>query len=176
MIYLTLYLEFLKVGLFTVGGGLAALPFLYDLIEKYNWFDKSLMADMIAISQSTPGPIGINMATFTGYTMGGFFGGIIATLGFVTPSVIIITIIFNFLQKFKENPIIEFIFKGVRVCVCALIFIAFLDIAEISILESNNNLVLMGLFLLFFYLIKKFDKHPVFYISLGALIGIIFKL
>ena len=76
MIYIILFFEFFKVGLFTIGGGLASLPFLYELAEKYTWINNSMIADMIAISQSTPGPIGINMATYAGFKAGGILGGI----------------------------------------------------------------------------------------------------
>ena len=103
MIYLILFLEFFKVGLFTIGGGLASLPFLYELAEKYTWITKPMIADMIAISQSTPGPIGINMATYVGFKSGGILGGIIATFAIVLPSFITIIIIANFLNKFKNK-------------------------------------------------------------------------
>ena len=93
MQYLTLMLEFFKIGLFSVGGGLATLPFLFDLAEKYNWFTASELTNMIAVSESTPGPIGVNMATYVGNTVGGVFGGITTTLSLVTPSLIVIYII-----------------------------------------------------------------------------------
>ena len=93
MIYLQLFFEFFKTGLFAVGGGMATLPFLYDMAEKTNWFTSGQLADMIAVSESTPGPIGVNMATYVGFTTAGFWGGLIATLALVTPSVIIIVII-----------------------------------------------------------------------------------
>ena len=93
MILIILFLEFFKVGLFSVGGGLATIPFLYELAAKYNWFDEKMLMDMIAVSQSTPGAIGVNMATFAGFRASGILGGIIATLGLVTPSIIVIIII-----------------------------------------------------------------------------------
>ncbi len=187
MIYLILFLEFCKVGLFTVGGGLAALPFLYDLTEKYTWFDQAMMADMIAISQSTPGPIGINMATYAGYNAGGILGGILATLGFVTPSLIIIITIARFLDKFKESKIVDNIFTALRPAVCGLIAIAWFEIMKISIftvskfIDTKNilNIVdieLLIIFISIFYAIKKFDKHPIVYILIGAILGIVLKL
>ena len=93
MTYLILFLEFFKIGLFAVGGGLATLPFLSELAGKYPWFDESMLGNMIAVSQSTPGPIGINMATYAGFNAGGVLGGLVATIGIVTPSVIIILIV-----------------------------------------------------------------------------------
>ena len=92
-----LFLEFFKTGLFAIGGGLATLPFLYDMADKYDWFTKDMISDMIAVSESTPGPLGINMATYAGFQNMGILGGIIATLGIVTPSMIIIILISKFL-------------------------------------------------------------------------------
>ena len=138
MIYLILFLEFFKVGLFTIGGGLASLPFLYELAEKYTWITKSMIADMIAISQSTPGPIGINMATYVGFKSGGILGGIIATFAIVLPSFIIIIIIANFLNKFKNSKLVDSAFKGLRPTVTGLIAVAWFEIIKISIINVNN--------------------------------------
>ena len=98
MIYLILFLEFFKIGLFSVGGGLATLPFLYELANKYPWLTTNNIADMIAVSESTPGPIGVNMATYAGFHASGLLGGIISTLGLVTPSIIVIIIIAGILN------------------------------------------------------------------------------
>ena len=138
MIYLILFLEFFKVGLFTIGGGLASLPFLYELAEKYTWITKPMIADMIAISQSTPGPIGINMATYVGFKSGGILGGIIATFAIVLPSFIIIIIIANFLNKFKNSKLVDSAFKGLRPTVTGLIAVAWFEIIKISIINVNN--------------------------------------
>ena len=94
-ILLLLYLEFFKVGLFAVGGGLATLPFLYDLADKYAWLTNSMIGDMIAISESTPGPMGVNMATYVGFQNSGIIGCFISTLGLITPSIIVIIIVSN---------------------------------------------------------------------------------
>lgn len=187
MIYIILFLEFFKVGLFTIGGGLASLPFLYELAEKYTWFDKSVIADMVAISQSTPGPIGINMATYAGYQAAGIFGGIVATVGIVMPSFIIIIIIAHYLKAFKDSGIIKSIFKGLRPAVAGLIAVAFFEIFKISVftIEKINNvssafdivniksLILFGII---FYATNKLSKHPAIYILCGAIIGIIFEM
>ncbi len=103
MIYFQLFFEFFKTGLFAVGGGMATLPFLYDMAEKTEWFTSGQLADMIAVSESTPGPIGVNMATYVGFTTAGIGGAIIATIGLITPSIIIIIIISYFLKSFREN-------------------------------------------------------------------------
>ena len=138
MIYLTLFLEFFKVGLFSVGGGLATIPFLSELATKYNWFDQKTLMDMIAVSQSTPGAIGINMATFAGFKASGIIGGIIATLGLVTPSVIVIIIVAHFLNKFKESRTVESIFYGLRPAVAALIGSAGYEVFKVSILAFDK--------------------------------------
>ena len=100
MIYLQLFWEFFKTGLFAIGGGLATLPFIYEMQAKTGWFTLDDISNMIAISESTPGPMGINMATFTGFTVAGIPGGIIAVLGLICPALVIIIIISNMLEKF----------------------------------------------------------------------------
>lgn len=186
MIYLTLFLEFFKVGLFALGGGLAALPFLQDLIVKYGWMTAEELLNMIAISESTPGAIGINTATFIGYNTAGIFGGIIATVGLAAPSIIIITIIAHYFRKFNQHPLVESAFSGIRPAVAGLIASAAFELARGTIfnlkhLQLNNNLLnffdykSLLLLLIIFAAIRKFKKHPIIYITSAALIGIIFK-
>ena len=103
MLYLHLFWEFFKTGLFAVGGGLATLPFLQDMADRTGWFTRAQLADMLAVSESTPGPIGVNMATYVGFTTGGAGGALIATLGLVTPSVIVILIVAAFLKAFRDS-------------------------------------------------------------------------
>ena len=98
MIYLQLFYEFFKTGLFAIGGGLATLPFLSDMAERTEWFTQAQLADMLAVSESTPGPVGVNMATYVGFETAGIPGAIIATLGLVAPSIIVILIIASFLK------------------------------------------------------------------------------
>ena len=167
MIYLTLFLEFFKVGLFSVGGGLATIPFLSELATKYNWFDQKTLMDMIAVSQSTPGAIGVNMATFAGFKASGILGGIIATLGLVTPSVIVIIIVAHFLNKFKESRTVESIFK-----VSILAFDKFNITHKIIDIINIKSTILLIILL---FAITKFKKHPIVYIASAAVIGIIFK-
>ena len=186
-ILITLYLEFFKIGLFAVGGGMATIPFLNALIDSYHWFDAAMLADMIAISESTPGPIGINMATFSGYTTASFLGGIIATLGLITPSIIIIIIIAQVLKKFKESSLVQAMFYGLRPAVAGLIAAAGLNIFAITLLnidayQVSHHLfdlvqwVPMLLFILLLYFTNKYKKHPVFYIAICAVIGVLLKL
>lgn len=187
MIYLTLFFEFFKIGLFAVGGGLATLPFLYDLANKYTWFDATILPNMIAISESTPGPIGVNMATYAGYSATGIMGGIIATLGLITPSIIIIILIAGFLDKFKNNVYIKSAFYGLRPTVTALIALAGFEVLKVTIFTFNQylatkqifdlfNIKALVLFVIFCICTKKFKLHPIVFILCGALAGIIFRL
>lgn len=186
MIYLKLFIEFFKIGLFSVGGGLATLPFLQQLIYKYGWASSEDLLNMIAVSESTPGPIGINMATFLGYKTAGLFGGIIATVGIVTPSLIIIIIIAHYFTKFSEKHIVKSSFYGIRPAVAGLIGAAGLEVAKVSLFNFNiyieskdilqlfdfKGIILFGTIL---FLINKYNKHPIIYIIFAAFIGIIFK-
>ena len=121
MIYLTLFLEFFKTGLFAVGGGLATIPFLTDIAVKYPWFTSAELADMIAVAESTPGPIAVNSATFVGYRTAGFLGAFAATAGVVLPSFLIILLIGFFLRRVMEYRVVQYAFFGIRAGVLALI-------------------------------------------------------
>lgn len=114
MIYLRLFFEFFKVGLFSVGGGLATIPFLSDMGARTGWFTAGNLANMIAISESTPGPMGVNMATYVGFHTSGVLGGIVATLGLICPAIIVIAIIAGFLKKFRESRAVDAVFYGLR--------------------------------------------------------------
>jgi len=187
MIYLKLYYEFLKIGLFAVGGGLATLPFLYSLGDLTGWFSSIDIANMLAISESTPGPIGINMSTYVGYNVAGYFGGIVATLGLVTPSILIIILISHFLDKFKENKFVNDAFYGIRPASIALIAAAGFSIFINTVLNielydvtglfqdlvNYKNLLLC---VMLFGLMKFTKLHPIFFIAIAAILGIVFKL
>lgn len=182
MIYLTMFFEFFKIGLFSIGGGLATLPFLYELADKYNWFTPQMIGDMLAVSESTPGPIGINMATYTGFHMGGIPGGIITTIGLVTPSVIIIYIVYGFLKKFKDSIIVQKLFGAIRPCVTGLIAAVWFGLLKHEVIGSGAggwasfiNFKSVILFIALFALTKKTDKHPIFYIAIAAVIGVVFS-
>lgn len=178
MILLELFLSFFKIGLFAVGGGLATLPFLYELANAHDWFDVELISNMIAISESTPGPIGINMATYVGYLNSGILGAIIAPLGEVAPSVIIITIIAGFLKKFKDNEIVKNVFYGLRAASCALIAAAGLGVVKIAFFgETIKDFFWQGalMAIILYFAIKKLKWHPVVFIAISAVVGIVFK-
>ena len=185
MIYLKLFWEFLKVGLFTVGGGLASLPFLYDISDKTGWFSHAQLADMIAVSESTPGPIGINMATYVGFSTAGIFGSIAATIGFIIPSIIIVSIVSKFLKKFDENKFVKGAFYGLRAVSVALICSALFSVVKISLIDiplfeqtgaffDLVNIPGIILAVICFFVLKKYNPHPIVILGASAAAGIIF--
>ncbi len=137
MIYLRLFFEFFQVGLFAIGGGLATIPFLTDLGSRTGWFTSGELANMIAISESTPGPMGVNMATYVGFHIGGVLGGVIATLGLVAPSILVILAIAGFLKKFRESRGVDAVFYGIRPASTALIAAALAEVCSIALLNLN---------------------------------------
>ncbi|MDR3783576.1 MAG: chromate transporter [Dysosmobacter sp.] len=137
MIYLRLFWEFFKTGLFAIGGGMATLPFLHDIGEATGWFTQAQLMNMLAVSESTPGPIGINMATYVGFTVAGVPGAVIATLGEVTPSIIVILIIAALLRNFRENRYVDRAFYGLRPASTGLIGAACVSV----VLEVLTNIV-----------------------------------
>ena len=183
MIYLRLFFEFFKTGLFAVGGGLATLPFLYDISDKMKWFTHQQLADMLAVSESTPGPIGVNTATYAGFLTGGIPGAIIATLGLITPSIIVILIIFAFLQIFKGNKYVDATFYGLRAASTAMITAAGLIVARITFLNQGmflslnyKTLILAVILLILTNLVKRTKElHPVVWILFSAIAGAIFE-
>ena len=170
MTYFILALEFFKIGLFAVGGGLVTVPFLYDLTEQYDWFTAKELTDMIAVSQSTPGPVGINMATYAGYKAAGVWGSLLATLSLVTPSVIVVYLISKILTKWKDNPNVLRVLGGIRPAVLALILFAGWDIAK----ESIVNYQTAGLLALLVVAMRFYKKSAIFYIIISAMAGLIF--
>ncbi len=204
MTILRLFIEFFFTGLLAVGGGLATLPFLYDIGEKTGWFTEADVLNMIAVSESTPGPIGVNMATFTGFitgdnmgsftelvgpTVAGIFGSLTATLGLVLPSYIVIVIIAKFLDKYKSSPLTEGTFSLLRPASTAMVTAAGLSVASLAFFPNGFDLNSIGAFfgaldykvliltaviLVGTILWKK--GHPIVFIAFGAVCGIIFKM
>ncbi len=184
MIYLTLAIEFFKIGLFSIGGGMATLPFLMDLTTRYDWYTASELANMVAISESTPGPVGINMATYAGYNAAGVPGAIVATLSLTAPALIIIVIIARFLENFSENPTVKAVFYGIRPTVAALIGYAVWELLKIALISTvggttridyTSLLICLGAFGLL--QVKQLKKlHPLVWIAAGAVIGIVFRM
>ena len=196
MILLRLFFEFCRVGLFSVGGGLATIPFLTDLGERTGWFTSGQLADMIAISESTPGPMGVNMATYVGFTAAGVPGGVVATLGLIFPSIVIILIISGFLQKFRQSKAVDGVFYGLRAASVALITAALLQVAKIALRfhEVDGHEITPGqlvpryelfywpaiILAVIIFVLVKFSPakklHPICFIGLAALAGIIFQM
>lgn len=183
---LRLMYEFFKTGLFSVGGGLATLPFLYEMSDKTGWFSHADIADMIAISESTPGAIGINMSTYAGYKTAGLPGGILASLALAAPSVVIILIIAKFLSKFRDNPNVEGAFYGLRPASIAMITAAGLNVAKVALVnlaafEASGNPIdlflpkAIILAILVFIGQKKLKWSPILFLAISAVIGIVFK-
>ena len=138
MTYLLLFYEFFKTGLFAVGGGMATLPFLYDMSARHpDWFSASQIADMVAVSESTPGPIGVNMATYVGFQVGSVPGAIVATIGLVTPSIIVILIVAAFLRSFRDSKLVNSVFYGLRPASAAMVAAAGLSVAGVPLLHSG---------------------------------------
>jgi len=182
--FLLLVFEFFKTGLFAIGGGPATIPFLMDMAEKYPWFTMAELSDMIAISESTPGPVGINMATYAGYTTLGIYGGIISTLALTIPSIIIILIIAKFLEGFQENKIVKAVFAGIKPAVTALIAVAVLNIFKVSLFDITDGSMSprigsMIIGVVIFVLIqwpKTKKLHPALWFLIAAIAGIVFRL
>jgi len=186
MILLQLMLRFAQTGLFSVGGGLATLPFLYEMSTATGWFTHADVADMIAISESTPGAIGINMSTYAGFTTAGIPGGILASLALAFPSVVVIIIIAKFLEKFRSNRLVEGAFYGLRPASLAMITAAGMNVAKVALVNLNafyatddlGQLFIwkaLALGVVLFIAQKKLKWHPVIFIAISAVVGIIFK-
>lgn len=188
MIYLQLFWEFMKVGLFTFGGGMAAFPFLLEVSEKTGWFTKAQLVNMTAISQSTPGPIGINTATYAGYLTAGIPGAVIATLGMILPTAAIALIVAKFLQSFRNSKYVVGAMYGLRPASAGLIASAGISVALLSLVNTAafkahawasvidpKSLVLAAVLIILTNNVNKTKNlHPVFYIVFSGVIGVLF--
>lgn len=191
MILIRLFFEFFCIGLFAVGGGLATIPFLTELAKNTGWFTLDQLTNMIAVSESTPGPLGVNMASYVGYTTAGVAGSVVATLGLIAPCIVIILIITAFLKKFRENSYVKGVFYGLRPASTGLIAAAgwsVVCLSLISIHPNNENAIpyavdfswkCIALAAVVFAVthFKKTKKlHPVVWIALSAVAGILFEM
>ena len=177
-IFIQLLYEFCKTGLFAVGGGMATVPFLKDIARNYPWFTETELLDMIAISESTPGPIGVNMATYAGFRAGGPLGALCSTLALIAPSIIIILIVSRMMRQFQENRLVKHAFYCLRPASAGLIVGAMASIYhETLFYPGATSLPALALFAVFLAAVIKFKKlHPVVFIALGAVCGIVFQL
>ena len=181
MIYLILCWEFFKIGLFAIGGAYAALPFLYVLPDRFGWFSHAELTDMIAVAQSTPGPLGINMATYVGYKVAGISGSLAASLAIVLPSIIITLLICTLLKRYREKDQVQWAFYGLRPAVAGLIGAIAISLLQIAIFGGQiikdaavdtKALILLALML---PAVFKLNKHPIVYIAAAAVVGMVFK-
>lgn len=198
MILCKLFWEFCKTGLFAIGGGMATVPFLREIANKTGWFTAGQLADMIAVSESTPGPLGVNMATYVGYTVGssqlgspwmGIVGAVTATLGLIFPSIVIVLCISFFLKRFRTSTLVDAALYGLRPASVALISAAGVEIVLFAILRVDSiyqigaaqlswkSVALAAGVYAGTNLIPKLKKlHPIWFILLSAIVGIILKM
>ncbi|MHB9295115.1 chromate transporter [Pillotina sp. SPG140] len=180
MLLFLLFIEFFNIGLFSIGGGLATVPFLNSLSERRGWFTIQDIGTMLAVSESTPGAIGVNMATFTGFRCAGITGAVIATIGLIVPSIIIISIIARILESFKENTAVKAVFSGLRPAATGLIAAAGITVARFALIRETDTVeilipqsILFISFCISFQLFKR--VHPIVFIMIAAAFGITFK-
>ena len=191
MIYLQLFWEYFKAGLFAVGGGMATIPFLYEISDRTGWFTHRDLANMLAVSESTPGPIGVNMATYVGYITGmkeggvanAILGAVTASMGLVMPSLIVILIVAAMLKRFKNSPLVQKTFYGLRPASTGLIAAAGLSVAISNLFDtaaSSVNWKGCILAVVLWVLTNKVSKtkklHPIVFIGFSALVGIVFSM
>ena len=189
MILLRLFWEFFKTGLFSIGGGLATIPFLQQMGESTGWFSAADLANMIAVSESTPGALGINMATYVGFQTGGPVGAVVATLGLICPSIIVILIIARFLQAFRRSRVVEAVFYGLRPASTGLIAAAGVSVAIIALFNVDGwrlsglaadlfqwkSIVLAAAVFVCMQLRCMKKLHPIVFIAASAAAGILFR-
>lgn len=198
MILCRLFWEFCKTGLFAIGGGMATVPFLREIADKTGWFTAGQLADMIAVSESTPGPLGVNMATYVGYTVGlsqlgspwmGIVGAVTATLGLIFPSIVIVLCISFFLKRFRTSTLVDAALYGLRPASVALISAAGVEIVLFAILRVDSiyqigaaqlswkSVALAAGVYAGTNLIPKLKKlHPIWFILLSAIVGVLLKM
>lgn len=195
MVYLRLFYEFFKTGLFAVGGGMATIPFLYNMADTTGWFTPTDVDNMIAVGESTPGPIGVNMATYVGYLTGGSMGGVpaailgavVATLGLIAPSIIVILIIASFLKSFRDNRYVDSAFYGLRPASTGLIAAAGLSVVvsnlffpdamaqgfSLAVFNWKGWVLAIVLWVLTNRVKQTKTLHPILFILASAAVGIV---
>ncbi len=182
--FLRMCWEFFKTGLLSVGGGLATLPFLYRMADRFGWFTRAMLSDMIAVSESTPGPMGVNMSTYAGFTTGGILGAVLATASLVLPSILVVLIVARFLDRFQCSPLVQRTMNGLRPASVGLIAAAGFGILQLTLnLDFSKTIsqwmdyraLLLGIGIAVLYYFKK-KWHPIAFIGIGAAAGLIFSL
>ena len=187
MIYFKLFLTFLEIGAVSFGGGYGMISLIREAVLSNHWLTESELINFIAVSESTPGPLGVNMATYAGYHAYGVLGGVVATLALILPSLIIIILVAKILEKFKENRLVKDTFATLRPCVTAMIAAACWQVMEKALFTVDAFLVTMNpadlinykamcLFILCYWLMRRYKKHPILYIAGAAVCGIVFQM
>ncbi len=187
MKWLLLFWEFFKTGLFSIGGGLATLPFLSKMGEVYGWFTQEELTNMLAVAESTPGPIGVNMATYVGNTTGGSLGGLLTTFALILPSYLVILAVFKIMAKFRDNRFVDGAMLTLRPASVGMIAAAVIGVLQTVLIDLDAvkalqwtqmvSLPALILFAVLLVLYIKFNKlHPVVILALGAVAGILLKL
>ncbi len=185
MMLLKLFAIFFYVGLFTIGGGLASIPLVQEQVVGRGWLTLEELYNMVAVAESTPGPIGENVATYVGFRLAGIPGALIASLGLVLPELIIIVIIAVFFKKFADKPVVKSAFYGIRAGVIGLISVAAYNVLSVTVLRISDftanyavadlfDFKALSIFCIVWILYEKFKKHPIFYIILGGILGVLF--
>lgn len=180
---LTLFYEFFKTGLFAVGGGLATIPFLSDMAKRRDWFTMAELADMIAVGESTPGPIGVNCATYAGFNAAGVPGALVASFAIILPSFLIICVVARFLQKYQQSVLVQNVFTGLRPAVTGLIAAAGWSVIVTAVFSGGlwgfiniKAAILFAALLLLTNLPRLKGLHPLAFIGLAAVVGIVFSM
>lgn len=169
MLYLQLFWQFFQIGIFSFGGGYATMPFLYEIADKFHWYSTGELTNMLAVSSITPGPVGVNVATFAGFNSAGILGSLLATTAVVLPSFIIVTIVSKTIEKFKTNRLVKGAIRAIKPAGCALLTSVGIKLLFTSNLHLFGTLLLI--LLISISLIKKLD--PLFYLGISALAGLI---
>ncbi len=168
MIYLLLVIEYFKTGLFSFGGGYATIPFLYHISETYGWYSSKQLSDMIAVASITPGPVGVNVATYSGFTTAGILGAFLATSSVVLPSLIFVVVVAKLLAKFRENRHVQAAIYALKPAGCGLL-------AAIAVNLFRENITQIWAYILFALLLMmsiKVKKEPLIYLGLAAIAGL----
>ena len=178
MIYLTLFWEFFLIGCFAVGGGLAAIPFLFALAERYPWYTAEMLVDMMAVSEIAPGPIGVKMSTYAGFSAAGIPGALAATMGLIFPGVIMMLLVVRILSSLRDNKYVQNAFYGLRPAVTALIAAAALDIARFTVFDGAGFAIIPAIMLILLILGAKYIKKlsPLMMIGAAAVVGVVLQL
>ena len=169
MIYLQLAFEFFKIGLFSFGGGYATIPFLYHISQEFNWYTLDELTQMVAVASITPGPVGINVATYAGLKTSGILGSTIATISEMIPSLILVLIVAKLLKKFSDNFYVKAIIETLKPISCALLTSVAIGLTNPE-LNSLKSMILLAILLLLSW---KSKKDPIFYLIIAALVGVL---